>query len=411
MSHKLPPNAEPPSAPQGIPLEKPYPDILRLSGYDGITFTFYVIAFITTLMRLYCRLVLMKNFGLDDFLITIATLSALSIVVIGHYAVQAYLASFDYITSLGMFPLGDPMLVQLSDVLFRYGSLGDFIYILVVPFVKCAILAFYCRLATNKKHLYVLYSLMFVVAVQAIINFAFALYAYKPLSGVWNLSTGELNGTFEFRYTPTILQISHGSFQTLFDLIILAIPPPFLYKMKLGWNKKIGLIVIYCLSFVSLAATIVRLAESIDFHISQGSSDDLLHTFVSRIDYVTWTMIEVTTAIICANLPALYALVRLVRGVDQPSTGVSSSQPKLVSSWSKPFHRWVSAARLDSSKGWSRRSRRTKGSAADVESADRAQVYDGSTGSQDGVHRTFSIDQSYEKAELSPEPQTFPRYP
>ena len=67
-----------------------------------------------------------------------------------------------------------------------------------------------------------------------------------------------------------------------------------------------GLIIIYALSFLSLAATIVRLYMVVVYNSAEG----ILHGGIARLDYICWTNVEMTTAITCANLPAMSSLIR-----------------------------------------------------------------------------------------------------
>ena len=74
-----------------------------------------------------------------------------------------------------------------------------------------------------------------------------------------------------------------------------------------------GLVFIYLLSFFSLAATVVRLLFVVRF---SNKINDVTN-IKERIEYSYWAMLEITTAIICANLPALPALYRRVTGRDK----------------------------------------------------------------------------------------------
>ena len=67
-----------------------------------------------------------------------------------------------------------------------------------------------------------------------------------------------------------------------------------------------GLIIIYILSFLSLTATIVRLYMVFIYN----RAENLLDGGVARLDYSCWTVVEIMTAIICANLPATSSLIR-----------------------------------------------------------------------------------------------------
>ncbi len=80
-----------------------------------------------------------------------------------------------------------------------------------------------------------------------------------------------------------------------------------------------------------------------------------------RATYTVWTAIEVTTAIMCANLPALSSLLRHVSHTHKSRSGSASGTVLHVPQWVQ--HSW---ARLHSSRGSSVKSSTTSHT-ADVE--------------------------------------------
>jgi hypothetical protein len=158
---------------------------------------------------------------------------------------------------------------------------------------------------------------MGLIAFHGLLNFSFSIAAYKPVSVVWAAVTYSLENPNkeEFRYEPDKIQLGNSVLQFVYDLIILAIPIPFLLRLKVMRNKKsiapIGLIVIYVLSLISIVLSLIRMLQCIDFE--RADDDDVtitdpFYVFRARVFYLFWTVIEVTTVIIIANLPALYAL-------------------------------------------------------------------------------------------------------
>lgn len=142
------------------------------------------------------------------------------------------------------------------------------------------------------------------------------------------------------RFLQTDIQLAHSSLQVFFDIIILALPIPVILKTKFRKNDRreyfstlfkkestkcnilVGLIFIYCLSFFSVAATAVRLSSVVTF-----SEKVLQLDLVSeRLNYNYWAVLEVATAIICANLPAVPAFYRHVTGKGTKPTVTGSSQ-------------------------------------------------------------------------------------
>jgi hypothetical protein len=303
-------------------------DDMTTETFGGITFTFLALATITTALRLYTRVFVVKNVGLDDYLIVFGTLATYGVAILCYYAALSYLRIYHLSIEAGKFqgPV-TPWLLHQWDLGYRYDGIMEFVYVLALPMVKCSILAFYCRIAAiSGKQVYI-YVFMAVIAIHGIINFGITLAAYDPLKAVWAVVTWDFTHSkqdqFKWRYEPTKIQLTNSSLQFIFDVIILAIPLPMLYKMKLRRSKKVGLIVVYCLSFASVILTVIRLVQCIDFRISdQNGSNDPYQAFISRVMYLFWTSLEISTVILVANLPALYGLWKHTKkSAGTPSSG------------------------------------------------------------------------------------------
>lgn len=89
-----------------------------------------------------------------------------------------------------------------------------------------------------------------------------------------------------------------------------------------------------------MAATIVRLVFVVKFDKKIYDVSNI----AERMDYSYWAMLEITTAIICANLPALPALYRRVTGRDKvlPIAASNSKSNTQMSGISRPYlaKRW-----------------------------------------------------------------------
>ena len=82
-----------------------------------------------------------------------------------------------------------------------------------------------------------------------------------------------------------------------------------------------GLILIYMLCCVSLIATIIRLDVVINFTVEdQNAEGDK-----GRTDHVYWAVIEVMTAITCANFPAMPPLLRCIYRETRKKSSTSRS--------------------------------------------------------------------------------------
>ena len=80
---------------------------------------------------------------------------------------------------------------------------------------------------------------------------------------------------------------------------------------------------VYILSFISMIATIIRLVMATQHSID----DEPKESIQNRLNYIYWTVVEVMSAILCANLPAMRALIRQVKkNIGIPSVFSASSK-------------------------------------------------------------------------------------
>ena len=150
---------------------------------------------------------------------------------------------------------------------------------------------------------------------------------------------------FRQRASPEKLEVANSAFQAVADLVMLLLPIPFIYKVKLPNVEKgmfppppsaeprqraaideynsASLVLVYCFGFVSFAATLLRLQQSVAFRRSSG----MISPFAHNLDLTVSTQIELGMGILCANAPTLFAFFR-----HKPWTKLSSyrSSSKLI---------------------------------------------------------------------------------
>ncbi len=109
--------------------------------------------------------------------------------------------------------------------------------------------------------------------------------------------------------TCKVLSVVQSAVQAAVDIALLVIPLPILLSVKISGQKKIGLLIVYAVGFISFGATITRLVQAVNLFIN-GASDVFLEARALFVMFSVWNALEVNTAIICANLPAFVPLIR-----------------------------------------------------------------------------------------------------
>ena len=110
--------------------------------------------------------------------------------------------------------------------------------------VRISILAFYLRIFVSQTFRYQAWGLM------ALITFALTfILQCNPLSFAWNRWDGEHTGTCI--HLNAMAWAAAGSNIAL-DLCTIILPLPQIAKLQLSWGKKIPLMMVFCLGFLSV---------------------------------------------------------------------------------------------------------------------------------------------------------------
>ncbi|KAF2221484.1 hypothetical protein BDZ85DRAFT_320665 [Elsinoe ampelina] len=150
------------------------------------------------------------------------------------------------------------------------------LYGLSISFTKWAILLFYWRL--------------FNLTLGAVVTW---LAQCRPVSRAWNiLEPGTCINFYLFALLITTINL-------ISDIIILILPMPIIWHLNTTLGKKISLMCAFGVGGFVCVVTAVRLHLTV-----QGGSAP---KFASSV-VLAWTLAEVSTAVICANLPFIYSL-------------------------------------------------------------------------------------------------------
>ncbi|KAJ5684618.1 uncharacterized protein N7477_000963 [Penicillium maclennaniae] len=105
-----------------------------------------------------------------------------------------------------------------------------------------------------------------------------------------------------------------GIMNVVTDLMVIALPLPHVWKLKLNVQKKIGLTSVFCVGIVISVISIIRLIS-----IYKLNFEDPTYTM---LDPIMWTVLEPQLAIICANMPFFKTIIAAFA----PAMGSSSDR-------------------------------------------------------------------------------------
>ncbi|CAG8893019.1 unnamed protein product [Penicillium egyptiacum] len=233
----------------------------------------YVLAVITVGLRFYTRLrVQGQRIAADDWMIVGALL--------------AVTACFALIV----------IAVELMRVLFAFVVL----YVLTVPLIKLSVLLFYRRIFGMTYPIWFCVFLTIGYFLSGTIAF---LACCRPVSYFWTQFEERSGGKCVFNLYP--FYISHAAINVATDGIILLVPIPIVWKLQMRWTQKLMLSGIFLVGGFVLIASLIRI-----YYITflRTSAD---YTWVMGKFFV-WSSVEPCIGILCACLPTLHPLLRLV---------------------------------------------------------------------------------------------------
>ena len=105
-----------------------------------------------------------------------------------------------------------------------------------------------------------------------------------------------------------VLTYAHAALNIFQDVLILALPVPWILRLRLELNQKICLVIMFQVGAFACITAIVRLRFLTEFK-GTNSTDPLWENAASTI----WTAAETNSAIVCSCLPAIRALYKTGR--------------------------------------------------------------------------------------------------
>ncbi|KAJ6004137.1 hypothetical protein N7499_000205 [Penicillium canescens] len=214
-------------------------------------------------------------------------------------------------------------LILLRKTLFAY----LLIYLAELLLIKVSILMFYRRIFGMT---WSILTCLFISYSWAIGSMIATICSSDPVSYFWTQGTNSSLGKYRFNFYNYL--IGNAATNVVTDALILLIPIPIVWSLKMRTTQKVGVCSVLLLGVVACVASIVR----IHYITFLKSSIDL--SWVISDVYV-WSIVEPCVGIVCACLPALQPFLRLItkklsslplrrsRGVNKLSSGFQGKNP------------------------------------------------------------------------------------
>lgn len=251
---------------------------------NACIYTLLVASSITTCIRLYARVFVLRAIGLDDVLafaslvliIVYSTYHSLSLSVMYEVSTQA--AIVDQVTRVS-----------------RRGFIYCVIYNISMPLIDLSIIVFYLRFISNKRQRVFIYVVAGCIIAMNTCCIILLFIRIEPFAAIWHPVTHPINRIrVDFN---TIITLNMAA-QVTFRVILLCIPLPILLRLKTNKRVKVGLMAIYTVGLISLSMTLIRFIQAQTF-----SRVDMFTRRLVSPTQVLICMGEIHAAIISANMP------------------------------------------------------------------------------------------------------------
>ncbi|KAI1104099.1 hypothetical protein F4804DRAFT_206586 [Jackrogersella minutella] len=234
-------------------------------------------------LRFYTRAYVLKQLGLDDYLIFVAWAFALATGI-----------SQCMNTRNG---LGKHAWDLVSDVEVRNYLKGFYVSIALyntgLMFVKLAVLTQYYRVLSLKKMRMTFIAAMIIIGCWSVSQIVVGIIICDPISGFWEKSS---NSKCIPVYPQWYINAA-GNIAT--DIVIFVLPLPVLGRLHLPRAQRLVLIGIFSLGFFTCAISVIRVK-----FLQQGGDFSY-----ENVEGSSWSITELCSGVTCACLPTLRPLV------------------------------------------------------------------------------------------------------
>ncbi|KAK1625603.1 hypothetical protein BDP81DRAFT_397395 [Colletotrichum phormii] len=245
---------------------------------------FTTLSFVLVGLRLYTRIVVVQNVGIDDWLMPAALAASIGFCVVVMHQIK--------------YGLGMPISTIAEDDLVRFFQcLWATIptYNLALLLCKLSIVFSYLRVFKIPTTQKICKTMLAVLAVYGAWTVFGSIFMCVPVQAFWGDGTGKCMNRLAFWFSNAALNI-------LSDIIICGIPIPLIKSLQISKKQKIALIMVFAVGGFVCITSMIRLYSLYEISVSTDTSRDGVHIAI-------WSGIEINVAIACASVPALKPLI------------------------------------------------------------------------------------------------------
>ncbi|KAK8234839.1 hypothetical protein IWZ00DRAFT_121561 [Phyllosticta capitalensis] len=310
--------------------------------------------------RLWARVKVQHNAGLDDILIVIAAVPTFGLgvaIILGHiyYGFDRHAWELDLEEGY-----------QTRKITFAIALL----YVVGTGLTKVSILSFYRRLGSEISPRYVIVvqaAIVFVVAYMITFTVAFCV-GCRPINAFWRQLDPRWRATNEYKCFDEAADVLAASAVSLVqDLLACGLPLLIMWQLSIPRRQKIALSGVFSLgSFLCVVGAIRIYYIYRVYFVTYDTTWAAGHVWI-------WTSVEACLGIACASAPALRLFFRRVLG-GASMNGSSGYSHRLSRSWGIASRQSGTASRLGR---WSHLSSKIRRSTSDMDFMDASNASGG----------------------------------
>ncbi|CAH0054719.1 unnamed protein product [Clonostachys solani] len=239
---------------------------------------------------LYSRILTMGRLELDDYMVLAIGAIYTPLLVLGKYT--GYLAF-----GVDMWSLDYDTITKALKIFFVCESL----YLVALALCKISLVCFYLRIFPNRKFRVAAFTVIALIIIPTLTLVFLQIFQCKPVQWAW---LGWRLEYYRDRCSDVhLLTVLAAGFSIFQDALVITLPLPLLWNLKMARKEKFGIFVMFSLGIFITITSCIRLQYISRFGLSVNPTWDYTETIV-------WTGIELSVSIIVVCLPAMRKLTK-----------------------------------------------------------------------------------------------------
>ncbi|KAJ5238474.1 hypothetical protein N7468_003093 [Penicillium chermesinum] len=266
---------------------------------------------VVCLLRLYVRRFITRQFGLDDYLVIVSVVLQV-----------AFAAISLVLTTVGLGYHQDTVPTSSMIQVHKYVYILFCLYLWAALAVKCSLTVFIMRLFPTKwvkRAGWAIIAVMILVTVSGEIPL---IVQCNPIEGAWDPNVK--NAKCFSPKTLEYIQLYQAILMLIFDVLIVALPIPTVWKLQMPLSRRLVVIGLFSLGLIACSCGLARI-PLLGF---QASASD--YTYLGGVPLILMN-VEYTLGLIAGSLPSLRVLLKSIPGLN--SSGKGTPYPTRTREW------------------------------------------------------------------------------